>query len=133
MFMLQISGLALGALSLWTYFGHQLFLAVIPTTTYKIVLFLALAISALIVINGCIGAISFKFKKKYLICLVSSVSTFQVFCCWQFWLFLLFSVFVEHFVSLDGPSFARYPQLFVHGRSSPRSFAESGACLPKWL
>ena len=40
---LQVSGLVLSGLSIWTYVGHAAFLAIIPNVTYKIVIYLTFA------------------------------------------------------------------------------------------
>ena len=73
-FALQVSGLALFALFLWTYISHASFLAVIPNLTYKIVLYMTLATSVAILVTFILGVIAVSIKVEGKKCIVPLVS-----------------------------------------------------------
>ena len=73
---LQMSGLGLGALALWTYLGqHGAFIVVIPSYTYQLIVVLTLATACLILINALIGLVGVKLQWKCIICLVITLCT----------------------------------------------------------
>jgi len=59
-----VSGLTLGALSIWTYFAHGPFLYILPNLTYKIVVYLTLATAALITVASFFGLLTSKLLWK---------------------------------------------------------------------
>ena len=62
-FLLQVSGLVLLAIFLWTFIGHASFLAIIPNLTYKIVLYMTLASSVAILVTFILGIIGVSLTK----------------------------------------------------------------------
>ena len=73
-FSLQVSGLALFALFLWTYISHASFLAIIPNLTYKIVLYMTFATSVAILVTFILGVIAVSIKVQGKKCIVPMVS-----------------------------------------------------------
>lgn len=81
-----LSGLALAALSLWTMISHAAFLAVIPSLTYKIIVYLTLATSALIVLASLWGLLSLKLTWKsftFIVSINDSVINERGNMCWS--------------------------------------------------
>ena len=75
---LQMSGLGLGALALWTYLGqHGAFIVVIPSYTYQLIVLLTLATACLILINALIGLVGVKLQWKCIIYLVIILCTLR--------------------------------------------------------
>ena len=68
---LQVSGLVLGGLSIWTYVDHAAFLAVIPNVTYKIVVYLTFATGSFICLVSLVGICTVKHTWKSCTSIVS--------------------------------------------------------------
>ncbi len=62
--LIQISGFVLAAASVWTYFDHGIFLTLIPTQTYMIIVLFVMSIAGLILVNSLIGFLGSRFKLK---------------------------------------------------------------------
>ena len=68
---LQISGLVLAGLSIWTYVVHEPFLAIIPNVMYKIIVYLTFATSSFICLTGLVGLFTAKHTWKSCTSIVS--------------------------------------------------------------
>ncbi len=69
--MFQISGLILGAASVFTYYDHGILLTVIPTKTYFVIILLIMSTAGLILVNSLIGFLGSKYQLKSFLIMVS--------------------------------------------------------------